>query len=55
MRIVLVFCAALLALPAYASSFSANEIRSNIIGHTIYLATPFGGEFPLNYRPRRPG
>jgi hypothetical protein len=51
MRIVLVICAALLALPAHASSFSASEIRSNIIGHTIYLATPFGGEFPLNYRP----
>lgn len=50
MRFFLVLCAALLAMPAQASSFSASDIRSEIIGKTIYLATPFGGEFPLNYR-----
>lgn len=38
------------AQAAHASGFSASEIRSDIVGHTIYLATPFGGEFPLNYR-----
>lgn len=30
--------------------FTAGEIQSDIIGKRIYLATPFGGEFPLNYR-----
>ncbi|MEM1287291.1 MAG: hypothetical protein AAGH60_02960 [Pseudomonadota bacterium] len=38
------------ASPAKASSFTASDIRSQIIGRTIYLAAPFGGEFPLNYR-----
>lgn len=52
MRLFLVLIAtAAMALPAQASSFSASEIRSDIIGHTVYLATPLGGEFPLNYRP----
>ncbi|MFK7791987.1 MAG: hypothetical protein AB8B88_04870 [Devosiaceae bacterium] len=52
MRLVLVFLASLMAIPAaHAASFSASEIRSDIIGRTIYLAAPFGGEFPLNYRP----
>ncbi|MGD1887296.1 MAG: hypothetical protein ACFB01_09285 [Cohaesibacteraceae bacterium] len=35
---------------AHADRFSAGDIRSQSIGHTIYLAAPFGGEFPLNYR-----
>ena len=42
---------ALFPLAAQASSFSASDIQASIIGRTIYLATPFGGEFPLNYRP----
>ena len=51
MRFLLVILAALATVPAaHASSFSASEIRADIIGHTVYLATPFGGEFPLNYR-----
>ena len=51
MRVFLLTLASLtLAIPAHAASFSANDIRADIIGHTIYLATPFGGEFPLNYR-----
>lgn len=29
---------------------SSGEIQRDIIGKRIYLATPFGGEFPLNYR-----
>ena len=40
-----------LTQPALSDAFSASDIRSDIIGHTIYLAAPFGGEFPLNYRP----
>lgn len=36
---------------AQAAAISASEIQSQIIGRTIFLATPFGGEFPLNYRP----
>ncbi len=51
MRLFLLVLAVVTAGPAFASSFSANDIRSDIIGRTIYLATPFGGEFPLNYRP----
>jgi hypothetical protein len=30
--------------------FTANDIKGEIIGKRIYLAVPFGGEFPLNYR-----
>ena len=30
---------------------SSGEIKRDIIGKRVYLATPFGGEFPLNYRP----
>lgn len=51
MRILLVVLATLFAAQAaHASAFSASDIRTDIIGRTIYLATPFGGEFPLNYR-----
>lgn len=37
------------AVPAVADSLSGDDIRSEIVGRRIYLATPFGGEFPLNY------
>lgn len=30
--------------------FSSKQIREQVIGHRVYLATPFAGEFPLNYR-----
>lgn len=30
---------------------SADEIARTISGKRIYLSTPFGGEFPLHYRP----
>ncbi|THV20255.1 hypothetical protein [Peteryoungia ipomoeae] len=47
--------AATLALSVAGASanerYSATDIREDIIGKRIYLATPFGGEFPLNYRP----
>jgi len=44
--------AVFLASPAFASGerLDAKEIESLIIGKRIYLATPMGGEFPLNYR-----
>lgn len=51
MRTCLLLLSFLLATQAaYAATFSAGDIRSDIVGRTIYLATPFGGEFPLNYR-----
>jgi hypothetical protein len=51
MRVLLGLLASLFLLPqAHANSFSANDIERQIIGRTIYLATPLGGEFPLNYR-----
>lgn len=39
------------AFPALAEPLTATDIQSEIIGKRIYLATPFGGEFPLNYLP----
>ncbi|MGG7518384.1 hypothetical protein ACQ3G6_10910 [Allorhizobium undicola] len=43
-----------LALGARAQAaetrFSARDIQSDIIGRRVFLATPMGGEFPLNYR-----
>jgi hypothetical protein len=37
---------------AYANShrLMASDIRDDIIGKRVFLAVPFGGEFPLNYR-----
>ncbi len=34
---------------AQDAALNAQDIQSEIIGKRIYLATPFGGEFPLNY------
>lgn len=46
------FVIALTGTTAFANEkIPADEIRSEIIGRRIYLATPLGGEFPLNYRP----
>jgi hypothetical protein len=44
--------AALLAAPAAADTgaMTDKEIRAAVVGKRIYLQTPFGGEFPLNYR-----
>ena len=41
--------AILLPIPAAADALKANDIRSDIIGRTIYLSTPLGGELPLSY------
>ena len=50
-----VYCVAagfLLLTPFVASAemMGADDIRKDIVGRTIYLAAPLGGEFPLNYR-----
>jgi hypothetical protein len=39
-----------LATPAFADRMGGDDIRQNITGKRIYLAVPFGGEFPLFYR-----
>ena len=40
------------ALPVAAEGdrLKAADIKEKIVGRTIYLAAPMGGEFPLNYR-----
>ncbi|MDQ0455500.1 hypothetical protein [Rhizobium paknamense] len=30
--------------------YSARDIQRSIVGKRVFLATPMGGEFPLNYR-----
>jgi hypothetical protein len=40
----------LLPVAAGASTLNGDDIRSKVTGKRIYLATPFGGEFPLFYR-----
>ncbi|MDO1581399.1 hypothetical protein [Rhizobium oryzicola] len=43
----------LLAAPFAAASeeaYTASDIKMKIVGKRVYLATPMGGEFPLNYR-----
>ncbi|CZT34278.1 hypothetical protein [Rhizobium sp. 9140] len=35
---------------AFAAGMTEADIRDKIIGRTIYLEAPMGGEFPLNYR-----
>lgn len=36
--------------PVAAASMSGDDIRTKIIGNRVYLAVPFGGEFPLFYQ-----
>jgi len=33
-----------------AENLKGDALREAVAGKAIYLATPFGGEFPLNYR-----
>ncbi|MET0746729.1 MAG: hypothetical protein ABWY49_00930 [Rhizobium sp.] len=40
---------ALLPVSARAETLKESDIRSDIIGRTIYLAAPLGGEMPLTY------
>jgi hypothetical protein len=35
---------------AAAATLDSAAIRDNVVGRSVFLATPFGGEFPLNYR-----
>ena len=36
---------------AFASdNLAGDDLKRTISGKAVYLATPFGGEFPLNYR-----
>lgn len=49
--------AAVIALATVASApvmasekLAGDELKRTISGKEVYLATPFGGEFPLNYR-----
>jgi hypothetical protein len=37
-------------LAAASGALSGTEIEAAVVGKRIYLATPFGGEFPMNYR-----
>ena len=37
-------------LPAAAEQLAGEQIRSMVNGKRVYLATPFGGEFPLFYK-----
>ena len=38
------------AVPASADQLSGSELKQFVNGKRVYLATPFGGEFPLNYK-----
>jgi len=48
--IALLAAASLAPTIAHAEALKESDIRRDIIGRTIYLATPLGGELPLNYR-----
>ena len=52
MRLLPVLLFMLVAHSSHAASdrLSAEDIRDQIVGKTVFLAVPFGGEFPLNYR-----
>ena len=53
MRTGSLFCATLFIAGGShaADALLEADIRREIIGRTIYLAAPLGGEFPLTYRP----
>ena len=44
---VLALCA--MSITAQADELTAADIKAEIVGRHIFLATPMGGEFPLNY------
>jgi hypothetical protein len=43
--------ASLFALSAQAAMLDGKDIKRQVSGKRIYLATPMGGEFPLFYKP----
>ncbi|HEV7305381.1 hypothetical protein [Ensifer sp.] len=51
LRIVLFIAAIFAATDLQAAQrYATEDIRQEVVGRRIYLAAPFGGEFPLNYR-----
>ena len=38
------------AAPAAAEQLAGDQLKQFVNGKRVYLATPFGGEFPLNYK-----
>jgi hypothetical protein len=48
--VVLTLVCATSPVVAAAGPLTASDIRREVVGHTIYLAAPVSGEFPLNYR-----
>ncbi|MEQ9026263.1 MAG: hypothetical protein RIG88_05775 [Roseitalea porphyridii] len=44
------FALAATAAPAAAEQLAGSAIKETIGGKRVYLATPFGGEFPLHYK-----
>lgn len=40
----------LVSVSAGAEQLAGSELKQFVSGKRVYLATPFGGEFPLNYR-----
>lgn len=42
-------CVFLAPIAATAEQLAGSELKSFVTGKRVYLATPFGGEFPLNY------
>ncbi|MFB2549612.1 hypothetical protein [Ensifer soli] len=49
--LVLAACALPYVAVADNGRLTGEDIREAVVGRTVYLAAPLGGEFPLNYRP----
>lgn len=53
MRKTFVLASIAIAVASHATAsekLAGDELKRTVSGKGIYLATPFGGEFPLNYR-----
>ncbi len=48
--IMTVLALALAPVTAKAEQLAGNQLKQFVNGKRVYLATPFGGEFPLNYQ-----
>ncbi|WP_422370029.1 hypothetical protein [Hoeflea sp.] len=49
--LVAAICVSAAPVTAAAEQLSGSELKNFVVGKRVYLATPFGGEFPLNYKP----
>ncbi|TBN54330.1 hypothetical protein EYR15_05705 [Hansschlegelia quercus] len=49
MLLVAVACVSFCASGSAAERLSGDGLKQEISGKEVFLATPFGGEFPLNY------